>query len=142
MWAFTPQERRGMLFLLITLVVGAAVLSYQKYNPAFAPELLQRNFSEAKSINTSSPTDISFSDSLPKVSTASKEIFTPNGKLNLNTASQEELEKLPHLGPALAKRVIDYRYEKGGFDSVEEIIRVKGIGKKIFAEIKGYLILE
>ena len=142
MWAFTPQEKRGMLFLLITLVVGAAVLSYQKYNPAFAPELLQRTFSEAKSISTTSPADISYSGSLPKVSTVGRDISPPHGKFNLNTAAQEELERLPGIGPALAKRVIDYRYEKGGFESVEEIMEVKGIGKKIFAEIKGYLILE
>ena len=131
-----------MLFLLVTLVAGAAVLSYQKYNPAFAPELLQRNFPEAKSKISASQPNLSFSNSVPKVSTVSKDIFPPNGKLNLNTAVQEELERLPGIGPALAKRVIDYRYEKGGFDSVEEIMEVKGIGKKIFAEIKGYLILE
>ena len=117
-------------------------MSYQKYNPAFAPELLQRNFSEAKSISTASPADISFSDSVPRVSTVSKDILPPNGKLNLNTTTQEELERLPGIGPVLAKRIIGYRYEKGGFDSIEEIKNVKGIGKKIFAEIKNYLILE
>ncbi len=142
MWAFTPQEKRGMLFLLVTLVVGAAVLSYQKYNPAFAPELLQRNFSEPKSISTAGSAHTTFSDSVPKVSMVSRDILPPYGQLNLNTATQEELERLPGIGPALAKRIIDYRYEKGGFDSLEEIIEVKGIGKKTFAEIKDYLILE
>ncbi len=131
-----------MLFLLITLVVGAAVLSYQKYNPTFAPELLQRNFPEAKSKISASQPNLSFSDSAPKVSTVSKDILPLNGKLNLNTTTQEELERLPGIGPALAKRIIDYRYEKGGFDSIEEIKNVKGIGKKIFAEIKEHLILE
>jgi len=117
-------------------------LSYQKYNPAFAPELLQGNFSEAKSLGTARPANHSFSDSVSRVTTVAKELFPENGKLNLNTATQEELENLPHLGPVLAKRIIDYRYEKGGFDSVGEIIKVRGIGKKIFAEIKDYLILE
>ena len=142
MWAFTPQEKRGTLFLLVTLVVGTAVLSYQKYNPTFAPELLRRNFPEAKSKTLAGQPNPSFSDSMPKVSTVSKEVLQPNVKLNLNTATQEELEKLPHLGPVLATRIVNYRYEKGGFNSIEEIIKVKGIGKKIFAEIKEYLILE
>lgn len=131
-----------MLFLLIALVVGGAVLSYQKYNPAFAPELLHKNFPEAKSSGSVSLASPSFSDTVSKASVLNKDTTRPYVKLNLNTATQEELERLPGIGPVLAKRIIDYRYEKGGFDSIEEIKNVKGIGKKIFAEIKGYLILE
>ena len=131
-----------MFFLLVTLLVGTAILSYQKYNPTFAPELLRKNFPEENSISSASQANLSFSDSVLKVTTVSKDILPPNGKLSLNTVTQEELEKLPHIGPVLAKRIIDYRYEKGGFDSIEEIKNVKGVGKKIFTQIKDYLILE
>ena len=55
--------------------------------------------------------------------------------ININTATLNELLLLPGIGPVLAQRIIDYRMEIGGFQSVEELMEVKGIGEKIFAKI-------
>jgi len=57
-------------------------------------------------------------------------------KINLNTASQKELEELPGIGPAMAGRIIDYREANSGFRSVEEVKLVKGIGDKLFEKMK------
>ena len=57
-------------------------------------------------------------------------------KININTASQAELESLKGIGPATAKNIIRYREEYGGFSSIEEIKNVKRIGDKIFDKIK------
>jgi len=57
-------------------------------------------------------------------------------RINLNTASQVELEKLTGIGPAMAVRIIEYRQENGGFRNVEEIKLVKGIGEKMYEKIK------
>ncbi|MDI6734693.1 MAG: helix-hairpin-helix domain-containing protein [bacterium] len=63
-------------------------------------------------------------------------------KVNLNTASLEEIESLPRIGPVGAKRIIEYRQIHGGFKSVEEIMEVKGIGEKTFEKIKELISVE
>jgi competence protein ComEA len=56
--------------------------------------------------------------------------------VNINTASQSELEALSGIGPAKAKAIIDYRKINGNFKTVEDVKNVKGIGDKIFEKIK------
>ena len=56
--------------------------------------------------------------------------------ININTASEKELDSLPGVGPATAKRIIEYRQEKGQFASIEDIKKVKGIGDGTFKKFK------
>jgi competence protein ComEA len=62
--------------------------------------------------------------------------------INLNTASLEELDSLPGIGPAIAGRIIDYRENHGGFKTVEEITEVSGIGQATLAKIKDIVTVE
>ena len=57
-------------------------------------------------------------------------------KVNLNTATAEELQTLYRIGPALSQRIIDYRESVGTFQSIEEIQNVSGIGEKIYEGIR------
>ena len=62
---------------------------------------------------------------------------TPKGqKININSATQEELESLPMIGPVLAKQIIDYRTANGPFKKIEDIVDVPGIGPKTFEVIR------
>lgn len=64
---------------------------------------------------------------------------TERGSIDINLANKDELVKLPRIGPAIANRIIEYREINGPFRSHNELIKVKGIGKKTVELIKPYL---
>lgn len=59
--------------------------------------------------------------------------------ININTATQEELESLPSIGEVRAQAIIAYREEHGGFRTIDELKEVSGIGEKIFADISPHI---
>lgn len=65
-----------------------------------------------------------------------------NAKVNINTATQTELENLPGVGEAIASRIIEYRQQNGKFDKIEDLQNVKGIGDAKFNNIKEYVIAQ
>ena len=56
--------------------------------------------------------------------------------LNLNTATKDELVALPGIGPAKAQAIVDYRNQHGPFRTLDELRKVKGIGEKLFLQLK------
>lgn len=63
----------------------------------------------------------------------------PKAKVNINTASVAELETLPRIGPAVAQRIVDFRTKNGPFKRTEDIMKVQGIGEKVYESIKGLI---
>lgn len=59
--------------------------------------------------------------------------------ININTAGKDELMKLPGVGESMADKIIQFRNEHNGFKKSEDIMKVKGIGKKKFEKIKPYI---
>ena len=110
-----------------------------------------------ESFSTESPAIESFSTESPTIESSTKESFTKESsatgssssksekittKININTASVEELQTLKGIGPATAKSIILYREEYGAFSAIEEIMNVKRIGEKTFAKIKERITVE
>ena len=63
----------------------------------------------------------------------------PSVVVNLNTATQAQLETLPGVGPKAAERILEYRQKTGQFKKIEDLMNVKGIGEKSFLKLKPLL---
>ncbi len=65
---------------------------------------------------------------------------TPDGRMDINSASAEDLERLPGIGPALAGAIISYREAHGPFATVEELLLVKGIGPATLERVRDLIV--
>lgn len=63
----------------------------------------------------------------------------PDTRININTATAEQLQQLPQIGEVIAQRIIAYREQHGDFGGVSEIMNVEGIGEGRFEAIKDYI---
>ena len=72
-----------------------------------------------------------------------EELLAPEASLvNINTATEEELDTLPGIGEELARRIVAYREENGPFATTEELINVKGIGEAKLADLDGWITVD
>lgn len=71
----------------------------------------------------------------------SNNIKGENDKVNINTATLNELDSLPGIGPSTAQKIIDYREKNGNFEKIEDLQNVKGIGNAKYEEIKNKIIV-
>ncbi len=122
---FTTSEKRIILSLTALLMVGGITKILKEkgfYDSAETLKLLAVS-EEINSIYSGNQTSADAPDSLA-------------GRINLNTADEIDLVRLPGVGPKLAKRIIEKREELDGFKSVEDLLKVTGIGEKKFENIK------
>ena len=113
-------EKFTIKILISTAIAMVAVILY--YNAIFVPKMPPISVSITGK-NIKSPSDSYKSTQVEKV--------------NINTADENTLsENLTGIGPAIAERIISYRNHYGGFQTIDELKNVKGIGEKIFEKIK------
>ncbi|MEJ5945735.1 helix-hairpin-helix domain-containing protein, partial [Pseudokineococcus basanitobsidens] len=68
-------------------------------------------------------------------------VAVPPGPVDLNTATEADLDALPGIGPVLARRILDVRAQLGAFSSVEELGEVSGIGESRLSELRELVVV-
>ncbi|MFK7985393.1 MAG: ComEA family DNA-binding protein [Sandaracinaceae bacterium] len=74
-------------------------------------------------------------------STASSQASTPDGTINIQTASAEQLQMLPGIGPSRADAIVAQR-ERRAFRRIEDLMRVRGVGRATFRRLRGMLTVD
>jgi len=148
MFGFTKQELSIIIFLVLSLLVGTSVKMYRQNSDSKAiaqPAIVEEFSNKVREIDS---LKVAEKKVQPSQKVEKKEVFIqPNKsgdtkiKIDINHASAAELQKIPKIGPVLAGKIIEYRSENGNFTSLDDLINVKGIGKKTLNKIRDYLIL-
>ena len=124
-FAFTKNEQKIFLFLAVVFLSGIAIKVYKAYViPAHATQ-----FDYARS-------DSVFAARSQQLLAGSDSNATVTGRMNINTATVNQLIQLPGIGEAVAERIVLYRDENGKFRGIEKLKNVKGIGDKKFKKLK------
>lgn len=120
--ALTKAERNVILFLVTTMGIGAGLRLYQ----SSFPNLPQFDYRVSDSTFTvlSAGTEDS-SSSVPD----RQEVREEPQRLNMNTATKQQLMDLPGIGEVTAERILKYRNERGKFSDIEDLRAIKGISK-------------
>jgi comEA protein len=142
-FGFTRNEIKVVLFLAATLVIGLSIRWYrsaQESNEAakkhYDYTLPDQAFKERsqKLAQLTSPQGEKMAQSKGKTASS----LQPHS-ININTASKEQLQKLPGIGETYADRIVMYRDNNGPYASVDELKNVKGIGKRTLERLRPYI---
>lgn len=114
------ESREWWLFGIMAVLIGAVVLVAWSDVPDF-----------------SSPSVTYESVSTTRTTVSAQE--NAEGRISINTATEEELMQVSGIGASLAKRIVDYRDEHGPFSSLDELVNVQGIGEKRVEQWREYL---
>lgn len=137
---FTKQEKIVIIFLLLGLLIGAG-LKILKIDLVSKPVTAEQDLDCLEQEILSKASEI---DSNTALKNQQPLQLAEHEKLavNVNTADFDKLILLPHVGPVMAKRIIDFRNKNGYFKRPEELTKIKGIGDKTFEEIKPFIIVD
>ncbi|MCU0607708.1 MAG: helix-hairpin-helix domain-containing protein [Candidatus Edwardsbacteria bacterium] len=124
MLALTPDERRVILFFLAANAAGLGLLAFKRSHPTALPGLRP----EAAGLPAAADTAAAPAPAAAGQIRPGKELLT--GTVDINAADEQTLQRLPGIGPAMARRIAEHRRTVGRFRSPRELGRVKGIGPK------------
>lgn len=115
-------KKQEIFLLVICLISSVAVVSFNLFSSPSVYDRVKIEVKEEKTTVVSSQPE--------------RENNSINGKININTATKEDLLKIKFIGDKKADAIIEYRKENGDFNTVEELKKVPGIGEKIYQKIK------
>ena len=142
MTLFTQQEKHVILFLVCTLTVGYGVKLYQGshlYDDFKPVTLIEKETFEKKATLAY---EISKREGLNSSESSTEKDYKPQTEIiNINTAEKKNLVKLPKIGIVTAERIIRFRDDYGPFKSLDDLLKVKGIGPKTLEKLKPQITL-
>ncbi len=143
MTIFTRQEQRFLLFLVCAFFLGLGIKIVrhhfnEKPDKAWAEERQQLldEFNAKSELLLKEDSTVLATDE----NSITKSSLTE--KININTASAEELQLLPRVGPVLAENIVQFRKTNGPFQTIQDIQKVKRIGPKTFEKLKFYITVD
>ena len=151
---FTRQEQRIIILLGVVILLGTGVLLIKRFQPGWIMRLSMGKpdfdveegqksprLEGGASASTDQPAEKEQPDQ-DHGSGTTAEAARPKVKVNINTASREELESLPKIGPVLGQRIIDYRQRYGKFTSIDELTNVSGIGNATLQKLRDLITVD
>lgn len=156
MFNLTSSEKKTLIFVVIVLIASGFFQLFQPYktiNSTIDYSKSDSTFRRLSKISTHPKAD-TISPETESTAVISKKLSSKKendkerkrtinkitlSSININTASSNELQKLPRIGPVMADRIIEYRNKYGNFKNTDDLIKVKGIGKKTLEKILPYI---
>ncbi|MDR0739091.1 MAG: helix-hairpin-helix domain-containing protein [Oscillospiraceae bacterium] len=147
------QDKQVKILLILSLILCIVVIFYSAFHveEPDVPSVVHvdsntknQDFLETEEMDNLSPEDtesVSTETDENTTEQVSKQLDEEdNKKININTATEDELEKkLPGIGKTTANLIIEKREELGGFSNIEQLKTIKGIGEKKFEKIKNLI---
>jgi len=144
MFAFTKQEQKFLLVIVLAFFVGLTI-KYVRQHSANSQSDDAWDAERTRILNEFKEAAVQDEEPIgaaPKSQQTSVSKQAITGKININSATLQELQMLPRIGPATAKKIIDYRTQHGPFKREVDIQKVKSIGPKTFGKIENYIIVD
>jgi competence ComEA-like helix-hairpin-helix protein len=141
------QTRQIRFLIVIAAVICAVMIGYNAFYVPDAPLSEPTVTADLPSVSSTTeeyiPSSVAAKSSAGRAAVSSRAGSKTAGKVNINTATAQELsEKLKGVGESLAERIVAYREKHGRFQSVEEIKNVSGIGSKKYESIRNSIVVE
>lgn len=138
--ALTKTESNVLLVLMAFLLVGIVAKEVQRRSfpvkeGAYVPLREQYEAAEATAVPAERNDGAGAEETSRDVAVAEADTTAATGRVDLNRAPVAELERLPRIGPVLARRIVAYRAAHGAFQTVDDVVQVRGIGRKTLEEL-------
>ncbi|MDO8525207.1 MAG: helix-hairpin-helix domain-containing protein [Candidatus Omnitrophota bacterium] len=115
-------EKAILIFLVATLILGISISALRKARRPVAVRIEKFNAERYKD--------------------TAVDLSLPDERIDINTASAEDLMKIKGIGKTVAERIVEYRYRNGSFASIDDLKSVKGVGVALFEKIRGRIRVE
>ena len=143
--ALTSTERKVILFLSGTVFLGAGIRLYQETFPSVPKFDYTASDSTFAALSEKEPEEASTDESIVVETNEEESVAeddTATSRVNINSASKQELMTLPGIGEVMSDRIIAYRTDVSPFRSIEELRKIKGLSKKKLEQLVPFITLE